>query len=435
MITSILSCFVFFLSAWGQERYSIHPDSAPLVKKFSKSQTKNLSQAQLGVILKDISESDTVQSAQIQIINGQAHFAIEQILKKQKLTINGNQALTETEISSILGTDKITQLSTEVLQRTLPKLKEKYEAIGLRNVDIFVRETSDGESSEFIVDINEGRSAALEDIVVLSQDQSLNSTIRYALSAYRQQKIDKTVLKEIENKITNILVDHRMLGAKISKITPIYNQDRTSAKITVSIETTASYEFIFEGNKYFTSGNIITHFDLEKNYLNYIKNANLLIKDVENLYRENGFANVKVTTENINYEKQKKIVILFNIKEGPQLRIKNIVVTGKITRSPTYYEDLIRENLDETNNANLFIKQSLDKAILRVAIQLKDQGYLKADASPTEYKINADNTVTVLVQVNENMLTQIRNIQFVGIKNFTSNQLHDVIDLKPNSTL
>lgn len=435
MLTAFLSFFLIFWNISAQERFSIHPDSASVLKNHSKSLPKTLSQSQLNALLKTVGGSDSIQSAQIQIINGRAHFAIEQTLSQQKLTINGNQALTEAEIIAILGADTTAQLSTELLQRTLPKLKEKYEAIGLRKVDIFIRETSDGEFSEFIVDINEGRSATLDDIVVLSQDQSLNSSIRYALASYRDQKIDKAVLKEIEKQVTEILVSSRMLGAKISKITPIYNQDRTSAKITVSIETTSSYEFLFDGNKYFSAGNIISHFDLEKNYLNYIKNANLLIKDVENLYRANGFADISVTTENIAYEKQKKIVILFKIKEGAQLRIKNIQVSGKITRAPSYYENLLRDILGEMNNANLFIKSNMDKAILKVAIQLKDEGYLKASATPIEYKVNDDSTVTVLVQVNENMLTQIRNIQFLGIANFTSNQLHDVIDLKPNSTL
>ena len=96
---------------------------------------------------------------------------------------------------------------------------------------------------------------------------------------------------------------------------------------------------------------------------------------------------------------------------------------------------MIRDNLSQMSNSNLYIKDNLNRAIAKVAIDLKDQGYLKAEAIPLNYKINEDATATISVQINENMLTQIRSIQFVGIQSFTSNQLYDVIDLKPNSTL
>lgn len=422
-------------SSWAQDRYAVHPSSSAVVKKILGSSAGSLSQAQVHEVLKGLSATDKIQSARVELSGGKILFVVEELKKQQKLIISGNQALTESEIVAVIGADKTPQLTLDLVQSALPRLKERYQAIGLRNVDIQLRENSDSEVTEYYIDVNEGRSATLEDVVVLSQDQSLNANIRYALSGYRGRPIDKTVMKEIEKTISDLLISDRMLGAKISKIAPIYNQDRSSAKITVTIEAALSYEFIFDGNTYFSAGNIISHFDLEKNYLNYIKNSNLLIKDVESMYRDHGFANAKVETESIVYEKQKKTVILFRIQEGKQLKIKNIVVSGKITRAPSHYEQMIYNNLGEMNNSSLFVKHNMDRAIEKVAVTLKDEGYLKAEAMPINYKINDDATVDILVQINENMLTQIRNIQFVGIKQFTSNQLHDVIDLKPNSTL
>lgn len=435
ILKSLLSCFLWTSAALAQDRLSVHPSSSALAKPYLPSASSKLTQSQIHSVLKEIGESDRIQSARADLSGGKVLFVVEEVKQQQKLLVNGNQALTEAEIFSILGADKTPQLSMDQLQRLLPRLKEKYESIGLRNVDIQLRENTQSETTEFTIDVNEGRSASLEDVVVLSQDQTLNSSVRYALSRFRGKPIDKAVMKDIERTINDILIDDRKLGAKITKITPIYNQDRSSAKVTVTIETAFSYEFVFDGNAYFSPGNIISHFDLEKNYLNYIKNSNLLIKDVESLYRENGFANVTVTTENVQYEKLRKIVILFRIKEGPQMRIKNITVTGKITRAPSFYEQMIYNNLNEMNNTTIFVKQNMDRAIEKVAITLKDEGYLKAETTALNYVFNDDSTVSIHVQINENMLTQVRNIQFVGIKNFTSSQLHDVIDLKPNSTL
>jgi outer membrane protein insertion porin family len=429
----VFALTLFDVIAYAQ--YSVSGKDALLTKKYLKTTKSNISLNDIHFILKEISKQENVESAKVLLDNNTVHFDIALSSNNQKLTVTGNQALTTAEITSILGTDKLSHFSKEEIQRSIPKLKEKYESVGLRNVDISLRDDNGTTTNEYILDINEGTSAVLDDIIVLSPDKNLNASIRYSLSGYRDKKIDKSMLKSIEQKVSNILIDNRMLSAKVSKVSPIYNQDRTTAKITISLESIFSYEFIFDGNTHFSSGNIISRFDLEENYLNYIKNSNLLIKDVENYYRENGFADVSVKTENITYEAQKKMVILFHIKEGPQYRIKNIDVSGKITRAPSYYESMIRNNLSQMNNSNLYIKDNIDKSIAKVAIDLKDQGYLKAESIPLEYKINPDATVNIFVQINENMLTQIRNIQFVGIQNFTSNQLHDVIDLKPNSTL
>lgn len=430
---ALISILLWSLSGFSQ--YSLSPDSAALAQKAGWLKATRLTPSEVSELLKKISEDPTIRSIQALAEGQRIKILIETVKINQKLSIAGNQALTESEIKSIMGLDDSENIGIENLQNQIPKLKEKYSSMGMKNVEINAQSKEFSDYTEFILEINEGKTALIEDIIILSSDTFLNSSLKYALGSFKNILIDRNTIKNIEVETTNLLISHRLLGAKIAKISPIYNQNRTQAKITITIESPNKYEFIFDGNTYFSSGNIITHFDLDKNYLNYIKNSNLFIKDIEAMYKSHGFADVKVTYQSINYENQKKISLLFTIKEGPQLRIKNFNISGKITRPPSFYEALILQNLDDLNSPHIFIKDNVDKAIAKVAVQLKDEGYLKAESLPLNYKINTDSTVSIFVQINENMLTQIRSIQFTGLKNFTPNHLYDVIELKPNSTL
>ncbi|MCB9072401.1 MAG: BamA/TamA family outer membrane protein [Bdellovibrionaceae bacterium] len=426
--------FILLNSIFAKAQYITSEKDSELVHKYLKKKSHHLTLSEINTILKNIAISENIESAQA-VLDKTIHFEMSRIGNSQKVVINGNQALTESEIISILGTDKLSRISKEELERTIPKLKERYEAIGLRSVQFNLNEETTSDTNIYTLDINEGSSVKLEDIIILSPDKNLNSAIHFSLSEYMHQTINKTLLREIEQKVSTFLIDSRMLNAKITKISPIYNQERTAAKLTISLESIDIYEFIFDGNHYFSSGNIVSNFNLAENYLNYVKNPNLLQKDIETLYRKNGFSNVVVSVDTIRYDNLHKIIYVFYVKEGSQFRIDNIVISGKITRPPSYYQEMIRENLAQMNNSNLYIKENVDKAIEKVAMDLKNQGYLRAEAVPLNYKVDSASTVNIHVQINENMLTQIRDIQFVGIQHFTSNQLHDVIDLKPNSTL
>lgn len=432
-----LSLIILFYSllSYAEQEFAIHPDSLTYIKKTINKNSRTLSQNEINIVLKKYSEVVNAQQAQAILVNNQVQFVFKEMTDNKKLIITGNQALTNADILSILEVENDSNITLEKITNSLPKLKTRYESVGIKNVEVHLQEFLDDKIQTFSLEINEGKSAQIEDIIVLSQDTFLNKSLQHSLAEFKFKKIDKTILRSIEEKTVRLLISDRLLEAKIAKITPIYNQDRSSAKITIALETTFSYEFVFDGNEYFSDGNIISHFDLEKNYLNYIKNANLLIKDIEQLYKDNGFANANVSTKTFAYEKLRKNVIFFKIIEGPQLRIKDFNVVGKITRSPAFYENLLKTYLDELGNVNIFIKHKMDTAISKLAIHLKDEGYLKAEANVLEYKINLDSTVSISIQINENMLTQIRDIQFTGLKNFTSNHLHDVIELKPNSTL
>ncbi len=405
------------------------------IQKITDVKKNSFNEAELNQLLKEICLKKDLTVAKIVYVNGLLKLDLKETASLQSLEIVGNQALTQAEILSLLEITNTEQVSRSLIEKNLPKLKERYDSIGLKRVAIQLKDVFLQNRTQFTLEINEGTTAKLTDITVISNDTFLNSHIRYKLMPYINQKIDKNLLKNIELSISELLVQNRFLDAKVSKISPIYNKDRTSAQIAITIETTATYEFLFYGNKYFSSGNILAHLDLEKNFLNYIKNQKLLQKNIEEYYKSAGFANVVVEPKVYFFEKMNKYVLQFQITEGQQIRIKDVEITGKISRAPSYYRNLFYKNMEDYKHAGAFIEENVVKAVDRMILQLKDEGYLRAEKVSLEFQYPRPNFVVVQIQINENILTQIRNITFIGLKNFTSSQLYDVIDLKPNSPL
>jgi outer membrane protein insertion porin family len=429
--------FILFFSnnLLAEQTYRFRDKDFQEIKKIYNIQKNKFSLEQINDLVKEIGKNKNITVAKVNFENGYLTLDIKESASPQIFEVNGNQAITSPEIFSLLEIRDPQRVDKTSIEKNLYRIKEKYDSIGMRKVTLNLTEKNENNLIQHILEINEGTTATLKEISVLSNNPFLNNHIRYKLSSFLNKKIDKSLIKNIDLIVSDILIKNRYLDAKIAKISPIYNLDRTSARITISIETTATYEFLFYGNKFFSSGNLLSHLDLEKNFLNYIKNQKLLQRNIENYYRSAGFAKINVESKIHFYEKLGKYVLQFNIKEGPQIRIKEIEISGKISRNPQYYRDLIYKNLSDYKNAGFFIEDNIVKATDRMILQLKDEGYLRAEKISLEYQFPREDSVIIQMQISENILTQIRNISFAGLKNFTSSQLYDVIELKPNSPL
>ena len=415
--------------------YSFTPDSLSQIKSFYRTTKTKFNLSDLDYIVKEATRTGKYDSVRMILINPKTVvFEAHEEVNASHLEVVGNQAVTSQDVLKILQSGNSRNDYVE-LQGNVKKLEEKYQSIGLSNVKIEIKETLKNGSPHYIVLVNEGSASTLEEIIVLSKNKYLNSYIKLSLKSYIGQKINGELLKTIENSINSALIENRILEARINRIAPIYSEDRKLVKLSITLESTTSYEFVFYGNKYFSASNLLAYLEVEKNYLNYIKNQKLLTKNIESLYKQFGFPTAVVVSQSRQIEKLNKHVISFTVREGIQYRIKDLRVSGKISRSPRYYEDILRGAFDELKNPNLYVDENIQKATDLLITELRDEGYLRANKILIDQKMSDNGTVDISVQINEGLLTQIRSIQFNGLKSFTSNQLYEVIDLKPNTPL
>lgn len=429
LITHMLCC-----AANGQE-YSFTAESLSFVKSFYRTSLTKFSIRDLDMIIKEAARTGKYDSIRIVLVNEKTvTLEVHEQGAPSQIEVVGNQAITTPDILKALQANE-SKNDYLGLQQNIKKLNERYQNLGMSDVKIEIKETTKSGSPHYIVMINEGAASALEEVIVLSKNRFLNNYIKLQLQSFIGKKISADLLRNIESQINLALVENRILDAKIDRISPIYSQDRQFVKLSITLESTTSYEFVFYGNIFFSSSNILSSLEVEKNYLNYIKNQKLFIKNIESLYKQNGFPKAIVTSSDRYIEKTNKHIISFKIIEGQQFRIKDIQISGKISRSPRYYEDIFRHSLSDLKNANLYVEENVQKAADQLIIELRDEGYLRANKILVDQNINPNGTVNLSIQINEGLLTQIRSVDFIGLRSFTSNQIYEVIDLKPNTPL
>lgn len=112
-------------------------------------------------------------------------------------------------------------------------------------------------------------------------------------------------------------------------------------------------------------------------------------------YLASGFAHAQVSTEINEDSKQflRKARIL--IYEGPRVLVGQLNVSGRISRNPQYYADLIRNNSSELIKSGYFSRIDIELGHKNLINELRNQGFLKARIqslrTSTEQKIGSKN--------------------------------------------
>lgn len=429
-LTSLL--LVVYLPHMAQA-YPVSAKLKSLAQEVGFPVKKNYNESELNFLLQKICSRSDYKLAQIVIKNKQADVKLIQNLSHE-INFVGNQALTEKDLLSLLKTKKNTSYSFFEMEQKVPVLKRAYQKQGLLKIDISIQEFLQPKR-KFVLTITEGQSSQISSFSVLSKNIILNQSIKSSLSSFLRKDLNSQNIVDISRSVQEELVRNRAFSARIDSISPVYSKNRSSAQVVVNLVDEMNYEFVFLGLRSFNYKDIMTYIDVEKNYLNFIKNKSLLSRYVEDFYIKKGYLNTEVFVTEISVEDANKVIFKFDIKEGTQLKTHNIYISGKISRSSSYYIDIFKQALGEQNNSSYFIKSNIDESVKTLINKLKNQGYLRAKLISYDYKIRKSGLVNLSIQIDEGPLTQVRSITFKGITQFTSNQLLDVIELKPNDAL
>ncbi|MCK9483244.1 MAG: outer membrane protein assembly factor BamA [Candidatus Marinimicrobia bacterium] len=175
--------------------------------------------------------------------------------------------------------------------------------------------------------------------------------------------------------------------------------------------------------------NLITGKVLTSNLITEVK------RNVQNLYTKEGYLLAEIEPEISDGSKENSKNLTLHVKEGKRVRIKEIDFTG----NENFSDRRLRRALKDTHQRNLFIlrigeyeesKYSEDKENLRTFY--RNEGY-------RDFKIISDSIayspgnkrMQITINIYEGPRYKYRNIDFTGNTIFTSEQLHQLLNIKP----
>lgn len=232
------------------------------------------------------------------------------------------------------------------------------------------------------------------------------------------------------------LIENRYLNSEVVGPDAKYNSEKTEAYMQIEVREPYKWEFYFNGNAFFTTVDVYRALDLKNRERKNVDAAGEGSERLRRAYLEKGFPNIQIDTKIVSPEATYLKRVYFTINEGARVKVKAIEIQGRTSRVPKYYQDFILNNSSDLVASGYYNRQALENGFKNLVTELRNQGFLLARilSSRVEYS-DARNEVTVFLLLEEGPQTQIRGLDFVGNKFFSSFELAQVTGLETNTPL
>jgi outer membrane protein insertion porin family len=177
----------------------------------------------------------------------------------------------------------------------------------------------------------------------------------------------------------------------ISDIQIVGNRALTAKEIKDKLQTSELYLFFFGGT--------LKRDELARD-----------LDRIRALYLDHGFLDIAVAEPEIQLDTdRKKLRILIRVDEGPQYRIRDLIIRGNNLFTESEIRGVIRTRAD-----GIFSRETLQRDLVAVTDRYAERGYLFADVAPVTDIRRADSTVAVALEITEGRQAYVNRIEITG---------------------
>lgn len=210
-----------------------------------------------------------------------------------------------------------------------------------------------------------------------------------------------TLADSTDSHVDMVIYVDRGSKVKIRKINFVGNQLLSDKKLKKSFKNTKEIKIlrIFKASKFIKD--------------KYKEDLNSLVDK----YKENGFRDARVVTENVNYDKKKnKIDINVNIEEGRKYYFGDIRFLGNTVYNDQTLNSILRIKKGEVYNGVLLQKRIADNSSPDsedISNLYQNNGYLFSNINPVETKTEND-TIDFEIRITEGPIAYFNNVTVKG---------------------
>lgn len=266
--------------------------------------------------------------------------------------------------------------------------------------------------------INRGKRFAVRKIIVaLIADQSMIDRDKRVLQRLIEKKLAGGLLHakyskkgvELQEKgLKELLAQKGFLQASIAVKEERFH-GRRAVFLKWTIDLRKKRAFIFEGNRFFTSGQLLDHV-LQFGRSSSIVPASILAQDIKEAYRRKGFWNCTIDARDDQHCSR------FIINEGLRARITKVVLQGAYQLNE---RKLRKHCFGRLKRHALYDQEYLDQAFDLLVDQYLKEGFLDAAIEHHEcLPLEDSNAHTLQITVKEGMQTQIAHVSIPGYEQY-----------------
>lgn len=433
----LLLLFFILMSPPSYCQYELADSKNRIIENMTKDyKGKSLTLADLDKIVREISQDGLFQVVYVeQLSPQQVVIRAQQSVKLQSIEISGNTSFDRAEILEAMDIETGKAVSDHEITQALDKLRDVYKSSGFYNFNIKYSKSVSDKGMTLKIDIKEAEYCKIQELQFFTKNEYLSKRLNELKLKYSKTNYLKDTNTEIIKDVNSILLENRFLTAKVKNTSTIFNKDKTRVRLKFTITNDIQYEFIFYGNHFFSHFDIIKKSEIGQKFL-YISDSSSEIREaIIDLYLKNGFPKVEVSSKEKSFPDAMKKVFIFDVDEGPRIRIGKINIVGKISRDKSYYAQLFQDYLSLEGNSTYFVKEDVEHAAEEMVTDLKRNGHLVAELLSINYDFTKYDTAEITIQIDEGILTYVRQILFRGSKSFSNIELKEKIKIEANKPI
>jgi outer membrane protein insertion porin family len=229
---------------------------------------------------------------------------------------------------------------------------------------------------------------------VLIQDNASRLKKFYEEEGYLLANVVPVIKKVSENEITLTYQIDEGKKIRIDEIKITGNKNISSSKIRKAMETKKWWIFSF-----LTSSGYYKKDRMEQD-----------VSRIQNLYFDNGYIKAVIDEPEISVDQEnREMTISINVSEGAQYKISSVGVSGN-----TVYSDAVIKNKLSIEPGEVFSKRRLEKDIGEISDLYTQNGYALVSVTPDLVPDDKDDTVKVVLNIDEGGKYEIGRIEISG---------------------
>ena len=231
---------------------------------------------------------------------------------------------------------------------------------------------------------------------------------------YSEGTIDSDLVQEGQQNLVDYFQKKGYFNAQVKTT---FQRQPEQILLVYEIDKGKKYKvdrIVFQGNHQIAEPDMLASVAIKKSHLwshgsVSQKLATQSAKNVQALYRDRGYEDAKVTTQMVEHESKADVV--FNIEEGPQTLVQNVIVSGNA--SIPIAELAVPVGL-LLHAGSPFSPRKLADDRNRISANYLNRGYLNAEVKTT-VKHDADpHRVEVIYQITEHQLVRMSDVIYLG---------------------
>jgi outer membrane protein insertion porin family len=239
---------------------------------------------------------------------------------------------------------------------------------------------------------------------------------RKLIPIYSEASVDKDLVEEGQR---NLVEYFQKKGFYDAKVATEFTQHPDEILITYKIDRGKKHKvdrIYFQGNYALSSKELMDQVTIKKSHIwthgslseKLLKQS---AKNIEALYRDHGYEEVKVTPRTVDHEP--KIDVGFEIIEGAQTLVEDVQVEGN-QHMP--YEQLTAPKGFQLHSGVPFSTRKLADDRNRISANYLNRGYLNIEVKTTVQKTADPHRVNVTYGIAENQLVRVGEVYYEGQK-------------------